>query len=85
MIVDLGLPDGSGADLIQELNAASPRVRVILGISGDEEMQSKAENAGADGFVEKPIVSLAAFQSVVLGHLPKEQHPRGPNLWATTK
>ena len=30
IIVDLGLPDGSGLDLIAELDAASPRVAALL-------------------------------------------------------
>jgi len=78
VIVDLGLPDGSGADLIRELASASPRVSVILGVSGDDSGKGAAEQAGADGFLAKPIVSLAAFQSAVLSHLPKDQRPRGP-------
>ena len=36
VIIDLGLPDGSGAELIEALSTASPRVAVILGTSGDE-------------------------------------------------
>jgi len=77
VIVDLGLPDGSGAGLIRELADAAPRVGVILGISGDPGGSTVALDAGADGFLEKPIVSLAAFQSAVLAHLPAEQRPRG--------
>jgi len=77
VIVDLGLPDGSGTELIHELSAAMPRVGVILGISGDENGAQIAQDAGADGFLEKPIVSLAAFQTAVLNHLPAEQQPRG--------
>ena len=33
-IVDLGLPDGCGAELISEMVSAVPRVGVILGTSG---------------------------------------------------
>ncbi len=78
VIIDLGLPDGSGADLIGELALATPRVEVLLGISGDTTGRERALAAGADGFLEKPIVSLAAFQSAVLAHLPSEQRPPGP-------
>lgn len=77
VIVDLGLPDGSGADLIRELHKASPRVNVILGISGDTGSREEAEAAGADGFLEKPIESLAVFQQKVLEHLPADKRPRG--------
>lgn len=77
VIVDLGLPDGSGADLIRELASATPRVSVILGISGDENADIVAKNAGADGFLAKPVESLGVFQAAVLAHLPTEMHPRG--------
>lgn len=77
VIVDLGLPDGSGAELIRELADATPRVSVILGISGDETGDTTAIDAGADGFLAKPISSLSAFQSAVLTHLPADQQPRG--------
>ncbi|MGR3290900.1 MAG: response regulator [Paracoccaceae bacterium] len=80
VIVDLGLPDGSGADLIRELAAATPRVTVILGISGDDDASTLASDAGADGFLQKPIVSLARFQAAILAHLPRDQRPRGPRL-----
>lgn len=77
-IIDLGLPDGSGAELISELANASSRVNVILGTSGDVDAKQVALNAGADGFLEKPITSLAAFQAEVLKHLPTDKRLRGP-------
>lgn len=72
VIVDLGLPDGSGAELIGELSRATPRVNVILGMSGDSGVQPTAIAAGADGFIEKPIEGLAAFQATILGTFPDE-------------
>lgn len=78
LVVDLGLPDGSGADLIEELSNTSPRVGVILGTSGDEFAEDTAIAAGADGFLAKPITSLATFQAAVLSRLPADRHPTGP-------
>lgn len=78
VIIDLGLPDGSGAELIEALASASPRVSVIIGISGDENAEAAAMAAGADGFLPKPIVSLAAFQNAILSNLPSERQPVGP-------
>ncbi len=78
IIVDLGLPDGSGAGLIEEVASATPRVPVILGISGDSGAREQALAAGADGFLEKPVASLAAFQTEVLRHLPRARRPRRP-------
>ncbi len=77
-IIDLGLPDGSGADLIAELAAAAPRVPAILGTSGDDFAEDIAIAAGADGFLTKPINSLSGFQELVLSLLPPERQPCGP-------
>lgn len=77
VIVDLGLPDGSGASLIDELAQARPRVDVLLGMSGDTGPQAMAMAAGADGFLEKPISSLGQFQETVLHLLPEEARPMG--------
>lgn len=78
VIADVGLPDGSGLDLIEEMNAAHPRVRIILATSGDENVENAAMEAGADGFLAKPITSLAAFQNAILSRLPDDRQPTGP-------
>lgn len=78
VITDVGLPDGSGLDLIEEMNDAHPRVRIILAISGDENVEKAALDAGADGFLPKPITSLAAFQNAILSRLPDDRQPTGP-------
>ncbi|MBM2574956.1 response regulator [Jannaschia sp. Os4] len=79
-IVDLGLPDGSGADLIADLAAAPPLV--VLGLSGGDPEESKgvAAQAGAHGFLAKPVAGLAAFQATVLRHLPDDRRPLGLSL-----
>ena len=78
VIVDPGLPDGSGLDLIAELDQAVPRVGVILACSGDGATRDAALAAGANGFLAKPIESLGIFQQEMLRHLPPERGPRGP-------
>ena len=78
VIIDLGLPDGDGAELIGELSQASPRVSAIFGTSGDDNCREKAIRAGADGFFAKPIESLAVFQHMVLEALPQGEGPTGP-------
>ncbi|MFK7753427.1 MAG: response regulator [Sedimentitalea sp.] len=80
IVIDLGLPDGSGADLIRELSEAVPRVGAILGTSGDDNAEARAKEAGADGFLSKPVTSLAKFQSTILSHLPSDRQPNGPRL-----
>ena len=77
VIVDIGLPDGSGVDLIEELTGAHGRVDVVLGTSGDPDGEAKALKAGADGFLAKPLASIGYFQSKILEHLPKDRQPQG--------
>ncbi|MEM9757019.1 MAG: response regulator, partial [Pseudomonadota bacterium] len=73
-IVDLGLPDGSGLDLIGWLNNAHPRAAVLLGTSGadPDAAAAAALAAGADGFLAKPIESIGAFQTAICSHLPPD-------------
>ena len=70
VIVDLGLPDGNGADLIRELDAATPRISAIIGMSGDDGSEQIALEAGADAFLAKPIATIGQFQEVILSTLP---------------
>ncbi|MEZ5716206.1 MAG: response regulator [Paracoccaceae bacterium] len=79
-IIDLGLPDGSGAELIAEMAAMVPRIGVILGMSGDDGTESLAMAAGADGFLDKPLQNLSAFQETILRHLPADRQPIGPRM-----
>ncbi|PWE33334.1 response regulator [Maritimibacter sp. 55A14] len=77
-IVDLGLPDGSGLDLIAEMDSATPRVPVILATSGEDAASHLAIAAGADGFLAKPLAGIAGFQQAVLSRLPGAAAPAGP-------
>ncbi|EEE37942.1 response regulator [Rhodobacteraceae bacterium KLH11] len=77
LIVDMGLPDGSGADLIAEMTHAVPRIGAILGLSGDDNTQMLALRAGADGFLAKPLTSVAYFQRTILELLPEDRRPGG--------
>jgi CheY-like chemotaxis protein len=54
-LVDLGLPDGSGLELIAELNALSPRRPRIVATSGEADGRCAALAAGADAFCAKPL------------------------------
>lgn len=83
VLVDIGLPDGSGLDLIAELNAAVPRVPVILATSGEDASAEEAAVAGADDFLPKPFTGLAEFQAKILGHLPPGALPMGPRAVPT--
>ncbi len=74
-VIDLGLPDGSGLELIETLNRAEPRIDGIIAISGDDSREREALKTGADTFLAKPISSISAFQDVVLDLLPEDLQP----------
>jgi CheY-like chemotaxis protein len=61
-IIDLGLPDGRGEDLIAELSADG---FPVLGISGDPDGRDAALDAGAAAFLEKPIGSVAGLVRLI--------------------
>ena len=74
-IVDMGLPDGDGAELIAELAQANPRTQTIIGLSADPSRATAAMEAGADSFIETPLNSVAGFQSAILMNLPHHRRP----------
>jgi CheY-like chemotaxis protein len=76
VLVDLGLPDGNGLDLIRDLTRPGALDALVLAISGDPGQWSAAVRAGAAGFIEKPLETLAGFQQIILSHLKVQ--PRSP-------
>lgn len=83
VIIDMGLPDGPGDALIADLAEAEPRVSILLGMSGDDGMSERVTAAGADGFLAKPLTSLAAFQETLLRAAPPEDWQVGPRIVST--
>lgn len=69
LLVDLGLPDGRGEDLIQAL-ALRSGAPPVLAISGDPNAERAALAAGAAGFVLKPLQDTAGFLRQILFLLP---------------
>lgn len=80
VIVDLGLPDGNGLDLIAELNESQPPIEAIIATSGDAHLADASKDAGAHGFMAKPVTAIASFQEVVLNVLPSARRPTGPRI-----
>lgn len=80
-IVDLGLPDGRGEDLIAELSAEG---FPVLGLSGDPDGREVALDAGAAGFIEKPLGSAAGLVRLIrqlvtgAGPVEKGEDPPAP-------
>lgn len=78
VIVDIGLPDGSGLELISELARTKHRLPAIVATSGDADSEHLAAEAGADGFLHKPVQSIGVFVERVLTALPEDEAPEGP-------
>lgn len=66
VLLDLGLPDGDGLELLSELKAQSPEVFVIV-VSGrnDQAAVQSAVQRGAMGFVVKPF-SIGSITDTLL-------------------
>ncbi len=80
VIIDLGLPDGSGLDLIAELAGSQPRMTSIIATSGLDGAEADAMAAGADAFLAKPMTNLGVFQQAVLTTLPEDRRPSVPRI-----
>ncbi len=70
MILDLGLPDGDGLDVIRNVRGWSPLPIVVLSARGQEQDKVRALDAGADDYLTKPfgIEELLARVRVALRH-----------------
>ncbi len=54
MVVDIGMWGADGVDVVKRLRAAVPAAAaVVLTLQGDEETRARAQEAGAQAFLEK--------------------------------
>jgi two-component system KDP operon response regulator KdpE len=67
-IIDLGLPDGDGVDLIAAIRERSQVPIIILSARSEEQDKVRALDAGADDYVEKPF-RVAEFLARVRAHM----------------
>jgi two-component system, OmpR family, KDP operon response regulator KdpE len=70
MILDLGLPDRSGLELIEEIRRGSSLPIIVLSVLDDETSTVKAFELGADDYVTKPfsMAELVARIRAALRH-----------------
>src|SRR5262245_49425963 len=70
MILDLGLPDQDGLDVIRQVRAGNPLPIVVLSVRSDEPGKVAALDAGADDYMVKPfgVEELLARVRTALRH-----------------
>ncbi|TMV83567.1 response regulator transcription factor [Thioclava sp. BHET1] len=79
VILDLGLPDGSGLDLLRQIRRAGRKVPVIIATAVDQIAQRiEGLNSGADDYLVKPfdLDELAARISSVLRRAAGQPAPQ---------
>ena len=81
VVLDLGLPDGDGADLIKPLSALGKPAILVLSALDEEARKVQALDLGADDFVTKPF-GVAEFMARVRAALRhRVQMQGGPALY----
>lgn len=83
LVLDLGLPDGDGIDLIRELRTWSEIPIIVLSARTAEAEKVAALDAGADDYLTKPFGS-AELLARIRAHLRRRQRAGadGPSLLA---
>ena len=76
VIVDLGLPDGDGVDLIRDLRTWSGVPVIVLSARSDEADKVEALDAGADDYLTKPF-GVAELLARVRATVRRRAQPAG--------
>ena len=72
LIIDLGLPDCEGIDVIREIRAWSNIPILVLSARTQEQEKVQALNAGADDYLTKPF-GVAELLARIRAHLRRQQ------------
>ena len=78
LVIDLGLPDGDGVDLIRDLRQWSAAPIIVLSARSGEDDKIAAHDAGADDYLAKPFGAgelLARIRAQLRRHV--QQTPSG--------
>jgi DNA-binding NarL/FixJ family response regulator len=65
-LVDLGLPDGSGLDLISEVKTGSSAKVLVLTLFGDRDTVVAAVRGGADGYLLKDSAPATILEGIAV-------------------
>ncbi len=76
MILDLGLPDGDGTDVILKIREWTKVPIIVLSVRASEQDKIKALDSGADDFLTKPfsVGELLARIRTALRHVAAPEH-----------
>jgi two-component system KDP operon response regulator KdpE len=82
VLLDLGLPDADGSEVIKRLREWSPIPIVVISARGKEDEKVNALDAGADDYVTKPFGSaeLLARIRVALRHAARPADGASPEV-----
>ena len=85
VILDLGLPDMDGVEVIKAMRAWSPVPIIILSARSGEQQKIDALDVGADDYLTKPFGfgELLARIRVALRHATRPQEASQDNVFAT--
>src|SRR5207247_8172186 len=75
IVLDLGLPDRDGLDVIRSIRARSKTPIIVLSVRDSEREQVRALDLGADDYVTKPfgVEELVARVRVALRHADRPE------------
>lgn len=76
VIVDIGLPDGSGVDLIKEVRGQGLSILAMSGTVNDT-VRTTVMEAGANGFMPKPIGNMKQFQAFIMAAMDRNAQMPG--------
>jgi two-component system, OmpR family, KDP operon response regulator KdpE len=76
LVLDLGLPDGDGLDVIRDVRGWSGVPIIVLSARGDETDKIAALDAGADDYLTKPF-GIGELLARVRANLRRPRHAAG--------
>ena len=65
-LMDIGLPDGNGFELVPEIKAACAAKALIISTFGDRDTVVKALSAGADGYLLKDSTPAQVLDAIAI-------------------
>ena len=78
LIIDLGLPDGNGVDMIRDIRTWSNVPIIVLSAHADEKDKVRALDAGGDDYLTKPF-GIAELMARVRATLRRQRLPGNEN------